>query len=265
MDNTQDDRPDPNPLGHVGYTCAKTGLPILSATVFRDPEFREMTEVVVLSPGGEIGRGFYVGPGFVGEVNVSDEIEAGHEIKLVLTAFYENDAYESLGYSERDPGEGVLHTETFVQTMFWMARNALIDTHEYQTRYEQFDTLVSEGNEAANRLIFDLDDPQTTEAELEEAWSEVGDLYDQFLQAEDAQDMTMTCGRFEVLVAPHLRADLAKLPPVVVIGAMAMIDEMIIEHSQREVLRAWHERRRERAVNWDAMFGLVPWFMLPKY
>lgn len=125
-------------MGYFSYTCAKTGLPIISSdSGVEDKFFR----IAVLEPDGSIIKGNYDGYGRV--VNGHRSFESGElkDAKYVLAHFWKGEAYEALGKSWGDPEQGA-YVPAFTPLMFEaQERNSAFDGHQYIARLREFRAL----------------------------------------------------------------------------------------------------------------------------
>lgn len=103
-------------MGFFSWTCAKTNLPILAGVAFGSHPF---TRATLLRPGRDPIHGTYDGYGNLGGVDLMRsgryrDLATGRA-KLVLTDFWsELDAFENIGRSGNDPGQGFFHADEFI-------------------------------------------------------------------------------------------------------------------------------------------------------
>lgn len=114
------------------WTCAKTRLPILDGRIWSG---HPLSEAVLLTRDGVVARGAYGSEGFVGDFDLAaNEFVARLEdgsAKLVVASRYDpaGDAFDGLGRSLDDPGDGIGHARSFI--------DAIAETDGFAT-YEGF-------------------------------------------------------------------------------------------------------------------------------
>jgi hypothetical protein len=171
-------------MGYFSYTCAKTGLPVISNDSGCDPKFYE---VVLLERDGSVIKGEYDGYGGIG-----CHRDAAHNVgktggdKLVLAHFYAGESYEQLGDSGHDPNQGAFDP-VFTQDIY-RAQESIpgFDGRQYVRRSFELQRLNSEmvaAMEARQGFtssgIYELDhvidranyySPDEAEANIQAAW-----------------------------------------------------------------------------------------------
>jgi hypothetical protein len=86
-------------MGYFSKVCAKTNLPI----VHDERGFQALNNVVALLPNGEKITGSYDG---YGRVNGIELHECWDDVKFVLQQHYQGEAYNDLGKSGHELGQG---------------------------------------------------------------------------------------------------------------------------------------------------------------
>tara|TARA_B100001105_G_scaffold253112_1_gene246028 strand:- start:959 stop:1738 length:780 start_codon:yes stop_codon:yes gene_type:complete len=129
-------------MGYFSFTCAKTGLPVVSGDSGCDPKFYK---VVLLERDGGVIKGDYDGYGGIGRHS-----EAAHNVgsrggdKLVLAHFYAGEAYEQLGDSAHDPNQGAFDP-AFTQDIYRAQENIPgFDGRQYIRRSAELQRLHSQ-------------------------------------------------------------------------------------------------------------------------
>jgi hypothetical protein len=105
-------------MGFSSYTCAKSNLPVMASTSWGDQP--AWCEVVLLHKDGRKQTGSYDGYGRIDgqEVNNLWDLICSGEAKMILKMFYCGEAFEELGLSHNDPGQGHFHDEEFLIKSF---------------------------------------------------------------------------------------------------------------------------------------------------
>lgn len=91
-------------MGFFSWTCAKTGLPVMSSyAVEGHKELDFLCHAVVLFPNGDKITGVYDGYGRIGMI---DLLEVTGPFKMVIRKYYNDEKYDDLRESENEPNQG---------------------------------------------------------------------------------------------------------------------------------------------------------------
>jgi hypothetical protein len=94
-------------MGYFSKCCAKTHLPVVVESV----GISRLNEVVALLPGGRKAQGSYDGYGRVGGVDLQKDWD---RVKLILAEHYNGEAYDELGQSGDEMGQGYFMSRDFL-------------------------------------------------------------------------------------------------------------------------------------------------------
>lgn len=94
-------------MGYTSKVCAKTNLPV----VHSDRGYKALNTVVALLPNGTKIVGSYDG---YGRVNGTEVREQWDDVKFVLAQHYNGEAYDELGSSGRELGQGHFMSDEFL-------------------------------------------------------------------------------------------------------------------------------------------------------
>jgi hypothetical protein len=234
-------------MGYFSYTCAKTGLPVISNDSGCDSKFYK---VVMLERDGSIIKGEYDGYGRIGRHS-----EAAHNVggrggdKLVLAHFYAGETYEQLGDSGHDPNQGAFDP-VFTQDIYRAQESVPgFDGRQYARRSLELQrlrcemTVAMEGRQGFTASgIYELDHvidradcypPDEADASIKAAWTKALQTF---------PDGALPAGHPVTGMAP--REALAHLN-----GERERVYALL----SAEVVAAWSERRATRIPNFSAL------------
>lgn len=174
-------------MGYFSFTCAKTGLPIVSHDQGADPKH---FTVYVIPKQGRASKGSYDGYGRLVHSDMDEPMDIGgpEGDKMVLAHFFKGESWAELRESKSEPDQGA-YDEVFHPALF--AAVELIpgfDGHQYVRRLRELERLQSAAREHLAQVhgftyshIFDLRqalgraeyaDPEDRVGEEQAAWAE---------------------------------------------------------------------------------------------
>jgi hypothetical protein len=118
-------------MGFFSYTCSKTNLPILASTSWGENIY---SKVHLLGQDGSIIQGYYDGYGRLdlpggGILEDIDELIQSGKWKLVLSHFYSEEAFDQLGLSRHEPGQGHFHDQHKIEN--WYSQGGFSSYQDY--------------------------------------------------------------------------------------------------------------------------------------
>ena len=99
-------------MGFFSKCCAKSHLPVV--TKYRDGVPPALTEVVALTPDGQVVEGVYDGYGRVGDAEFCGENYRWDKVKFVLKMHYAGEKYEELPKSGDELAQGYFMDQRFL-------------------------------------------------------------------------------------------------------------------------------------------------------
>ena len=244
---------DPD-IDRFAVLCAVSGLPVLSDALWGEPRHALFTRVHVLGSQGLIVEGAWRGEGRVGATDLSALLESETPPRVVLSHFWRDQSFADLPDNAPDSGEGAMHIDVFLEAVAAQATLGMLRTGEFAERYDELCEHIAYGSDQAARVLF------------ERAKGEAGDrlmiagtqVRQALLDAEDREDFREACASFDEQIRPHLNTALRPLAPMIVLGAMLGLEDLVVSSATREVMLAWLEGRPSRALDWHTILSVGP-------
>lgn len=237
-------------MGYFSFTCAKTGLPIVSCDQGADPKH---STVYVIPKSGRVCKGSYDGYGNLADFGRDEPLDIGgpNGDKMVLAHFFKGESWAELKENQHEPDQGsydgVLHPALFtaVETV------PGFDGHQYPKRHRELERLQSAAREHLATAhgfsyshIFDLRhgleraeyaDPEDRASEEQAAWASA---------TEHFPDGKVPAGNLVQGMSPQ--EALATLEAAGERLYMALVTELV---------SAWGENRPTRLPNFSALLS----------
>lgn len=172
-------------MGYFSFTCAKTGLPIVSHGQGADPKH---STVYVIPKVGRAARGSYDGYGHILDSDAEEPLDIGGPDgdKMVLAHFFKGESWSELGESKSDPDQGS-YDDIFYPALFAaVERFPGFDGHQFLKRHHELSRMqtgardyIAEKTGFTYSRIWNLRsaleraeyaDPEDRDAEVAAAW-----------------------------------------------------------------------------------------------